>query len=445
MLKKLVKLIFGLLLIIAFGLTGLNYLGIYLDEESITEIELIPLTKVPSEENAFEVIEAIFDEKKDPDWSTLKNLRGDGWDQLEVKKVLDENVGLLKQLPVALERERFMSYPIDFESDFADYQRYTGLVDLLILRSRLSINEGRYDETLNDIRLALKLSELVKADESAILISYAFGNALEHRTLNWIHRLASNHDLSSAQLSQLASLFDLLPDYHEDRFEMVFSGEYAYTKTMSNDLLSPPFLERVDWLFDGTIEMRSDFGQSESALIDVLSVPSYNFFFQKKRTHNSYISLLNHFQSQVKESFCNKINYQTPVRELSIFDSLGMNILGKNTGTFDTYISRRCFSNFYAQAAKVSIALKRYSVDIGNQAETLQQLVPKHLKRVPVDAFTGEPLLFNYKAQTLYSRGLNFRDDGAQQETYVRKCEANEVCANNPAISIDIDIGNTME
>lgn len=443
--KKLAKLSVGLLLVIVFSLTGLNYLGIYLDEESVTDIELLLLTKVPSEENAFEAIEAIFDEKKDPDWTALGNLRGDGWDQLKVKKVLDENVGLLNQLPVALSREMFMSYPIDFESDFADYQRYVGLVDLLILRSRLSTNQGKYDETLNDIRLALKLSELVKADESAILISYAIGDALEHRTLNWVHRLVSNHDLSSAQLSHLASLLDLLPDYHDDRFEMVFSGEYAYIETMSNDLLSPPFLERVDWLFDGTIEMRINFGQSESAFIDVLSVPSYNFFFQKKRTHNSYISLLNHFQSQVKESFCNKINYQTPVRELSIFDSLGMNILGKNNGIFDTFISRRCFSNFYTQAAKASVALKRYAVEIGDQAETLEQLVPKYLKRVPIDAFTGEPLLFNQKAQTLYSRGMNFRDDGGQQETYIRKCEANEVCANNPAISIDIEINNTME
>jgi len=63
----------------------------------------------------------------------------------------------------------------------------------------------------------------------------------------------------------------------------------------------------------------------------------------------------------------------------------------------------------------VAIALQRYHLDHGNYPEDLDQLVPDYLSAIPLDPFTGNPLI--YKPNTgdpflLYSLGNNRIDDG---------------------------------
>jgi hypothetical protein len=64
----------------------------------------------------------------------------------------------------------------------------------------------------------------------------------------------------------------------------------------------------------------------------------------------------------------------------------------------------------------VELALRCYRAEQGHGPERLEELVPKHLKRVPLDPFNGKPL--TYRAQgtnwLLYSVGLDGVDDGGK-------------------------------
>ncbi len=68
------------------------------------------------------------------------------------------------------------------------------------------------------------------------------------------------------------------------------------------------------------------------------------------------------------------------------------------------------------QNLRVAMALAAYQADHGKYPETLAVLQPKYLPTVPLDLFSGEPLIYepDDKGYLLYSVGENGIDDGGQ-------------------------------
>jgi hypothetical protein len=61
----------------------------------------------------------------------------------------------------------------------------------------------------------------------------------------------------------------------------------------------------------------------------------------------------------------------------------------------------------------VAFALAAYHKDNGHYPKTLESLAPKYLKHIPLDLFTGKPLIYrpNEKGYLLYSVGVNGQDE----------------------------------
>lgn len=68
------------------------------------------------------------------------------------------------------------------------------------------------------------------------------------------------------------------------------------------------------------------------------------------------------------------------------------------------------------QNLRVAMALAAYRADHGKYPETLAALQPKYLPTIPLDLFSGEPLIYepDDKGYLLYSVGENAIDDGGQ-------------------------------
>ncbi|KKL19157.1 hypothetical protein LCGC14_2468320, partial [marine sediment metagenome] len=66
--------------------------------------------------------------------------------------------------------------------------------------------------------------------------------------------------------------------------------------------------------------------------------------------------------------------------------------------------------------AKVAIALAGFRAETGRWPERLGQVSPKYLKKVPVDLYTGEALLYRVEGERciVYSLGANGIDDDGQ-------------------------------
>ncbi len=76
----------------------------------------------------------------------------------------------------------------------------------------------------------------------------------------------------------------------------------------------------------------------------------------------------------------------------------------------------------HARALPLFLAIERYLLDNGKLPENLDALIPNYLAAIPIDPFTGKPLLFQpsidqtnpdqRRSYTIYSAGRNQTDDG---------------------------------
>jgi hypothetical protein len=74
------------------------------------------------------------------------------------------------------------------------------------------------------------------------------------------------------------------------------------------------------------------------------------------------------------------------------------------------------------RSSRMAVAVERYRRDRGNVPRALSDLVPHYVSDVPVDPFSGHPLLFRAGADayTIYSVGPNQKDDGGDLTSELR-------------------------
>ncbi|MBD3176857.1 MAG: hypothetical protein GF320_16885 [Armatimonadia bacterium] len=94
-----------------------------------------------------------------------------------------------------------------------------------------------------------------------------------------------------------------------------------------------------------------------------------------------------------------------PIAEMLLFSSLDKLI--------------RKLHEHEAQVASLAVlcGLRLYAMDHGEMPESLDALVPDYLPEMPLDPFTGEPLIYHPPAEglALYSVGPDGQDDGGQR------------------------------
>ena len=96
----------------------------------------------------------------------------------------------------------------------------------------------------------------------------------------------------------------------------------------------------------------------------------------------------------------------------------------RGVGTSSYPLLRSIMSTFRCETERqmliTAIALKRYKMKHGKTAETLSDLVPEFLAKLPTDFMDGKPLRYRANPDgtfTLYSVGDDGRDDGGDAST----------------------------
>lgn len=82
--------------------------------------------------------------------------------------------------------------------------------------------------------------------------------------------------------------------------------------------------------------------------------------------------------------------------------------------SLDSAIISSARAHYLNTAVRATIAIHRYRGEEGRWPESLATLVPKYIANLPLDRFTGKPLLYRTGADgpVLYSTGINRIDDG---------------------------------
>ncbi len=76
----------------------------------------------------------------------------------------------------------------------------------------------------------------------------------------------------------------------------------------------------------------------------------------------------------------------------------------------------KCRENSEAGITRLLLALKCYKLDHGDLPESLDELVPKYIDKIPIDDFDGKHLRYSKEKRIIYSVGRDMKDSGGRRK-----------------------------
>ncbi len=282
---------------------------------------------------------------------------------------------------------------------------------ILQLRSVAELQNSQPDKALEDVTLALQLTDKIRTEP--FLISHLVRIAMLQITLQPVWEGLAEHRWSDAQLVALdAELekLDFLPDY-----KLSIRSEMGCQSVEMDRLRRHP--EQMQDLDNfGDWDGNSSHLSLPGGLIAHL-IPTGWFYQNQFRCARMlvdyYIPVADVSQGIFSPGLARRgddaLRAETKTASpFNVFERLFIPALGNAAKKF-------AYAQSSTDLARTAIALERYRLAHGEYPESLDALAPQFIDKVPHDVIGGGPLKYRHTADgqfVLYSVGWNETDDG---------------------------------
>lgn len=287
-----------------------------------------------------------------------------------------------------------------------------GCVRILTLRAGAELTLGQTESAVNDLELAFYLTDAIRPEP--VLISQLVRGAAAQLTLQPVWEGLADRHWSDAQLQHLErrlQQFDFLADARFAlRGERAFgNGIFVYVRNHPRGY--------------GDLGMAEAGNESESSMMGLLATLMPRGWFYLEQLN--YNRLFTQWIEPGLDVPSRRVNPQTLAEnEAAIGKSLspGLALLTQHrilSAMLLPALTRACQRFAYVQTmvdeAALACALERYRLANGRYPDSLAELAPKFVEKLPHDVITGEPLKYRRADNdrfVLYSVGWNGKDDG---------------------------------
>jgi len=282
---------------------------------------------------------------------------------------------------------------------------------VLELRAIAKLQNGQSEKALDDVKLMLHLNEAVRTEP--FIISHLVRIALfEECTLQPIYEGLAEHYWSDAQLveldSELANL-DFLADYPKvQKSAIIFSSEEANYLRRHRDYATQ--FAQMGISYRGEIKFQ----------FAIYHYMPGGWFYQSAlkngRMLMQYLPSVNHDTGTISPALVRKADAAAN-NAVSFFDPLDAlnKMFNSDFLIAGNFVKKIADAQSSVDLVRVAIALERYRLAHGSYPDTLDELAPQSIEKVPHDVIRGGPLHYrrNDDGQfVLYSVGWNEKDDG---------------------------------
>lgn len=318
---------------------------------------------------------------------------GEPWpEQAAVEAFLEQYADSMKLMHQAAQQHGTARYDIDFEAGFdtkLDHvDRLRSAARMLMLEAHLRAHRGDADGAAESIGAILRVSESLR--DEPLLVSQLVRYACATMGLNLAGEMLPHVDFRPEDLATLQDEVEAMR--LEDGFRRAMIGERA----SGIEVFRNPAAQ-TDMEFDVPTGPRNDdltlYLQFMDEIIDAARKPWPE---RLKAT------------SRVDQRIQARIENGGPLDNLRyVFTFLllpASNAVVEADGRTQALV----------RAATVRIALQRYRLEHGQFPESIEQLVPKFLDKVPEDPFDGQPLRYAIRdgEPLVYSVGRDQVDNG---------------------------------
>jgi len=295
----------------------------------------------------------------------------------------------------------------------SDFRR---LARTLRWRAYLRAEQGRYEDTFDDMKACYRFGRHLRGDKS--LIEQLVGIAIEAIAVQTIRDIIGKYQIDSVTLATFQQ------DFEQMIADENFTVSFKFEKLAMYDVIQRCFTE-------------DRFGEGHLSLDGLRLVGSvtdselFEFILEGKHWTTPLHVLFTHPNKQESRemvdrcyAFWDKIAQKTPAQiraegidtEKEAMEIIKGNILLE---ILTPAIGRVCEiahrNRIDVEATLAVIAILRYKEDVGDYPENLDELIEAGLlKALPIDPYSDQPLVYKGTESdfVLYGVGENFKDDG---------------------------------
>lgn len=287
-------------------------------------------------------------------------------------------------------------------------------VQFLQLRACAGLQAGRADSALDDIKLMMRLNDLVR--EEPFLISHLVHIAMFQIEVQVFWQGLAERRWDDAQLARLDAWLarsDFLTNYTR-----AMAGEKAFgCQTTSYLEQNRREMRNVMGLL---FQLPGNLGENET-LVNCVAIATPRGWLEQNQAviWRFYEEHLDHLIDVQRRTYSTtnavrEANAESKLRSsLSPYNRLASMVLPALSKAARRFV----FAQQSLDFTRVAIALERYRLANGHFPDTLDALAPTFLARIPHDVVSGEPLRYRRTEDgsfILYSVGWNQTDDGGQ-------------------------------
>ncbi|MFW6189693.1 MAG: hypothetical protein ACOC7T_04590 [Planctomycetota bacterium] len=374
---------------------------------------------LPDEQNAWSYfrkagIEANwpdYREEREEDEKLSAALELEEWDEELVEKWLERNAEALETWRRGLRQNESVAPKMKVGALMPELEGMRTLAQLAVLRAAYLHRQGRdyaaFEECLRTIRFGHRIQ-----NSRGPLLHYFVGNAVKAiGVYTWL-RLLPEAELAPDALREFARELQKY-QRNEEGLKNTFRTEYEYQEQTVEQISSGRF---------GAPEL----GMDRARYREMMSRGFGRLFWKPNATRRLLARMIRVSVDNVPRTLAETDFSEMPetpevegpfsIARLTVSgNSIGRILIPMLKPAYERVQEQKCRSRLEIAVLRTMLALKAHKVRTGRLPESLRELVPQYLPRMPADPFDGEPLRYSREKRIVYSVGQDLEDSGGSK------------------------------
>jgi len=366
-----------------------------IDDRENAYIALLPALRQIKEQKPYKQVEAIIKDEKVIDYS-------------RVNQLINQHSAFLLALSESLELDSFQA-PVEKDFYGPKIERYAKEINFLhkleFLNIKKLLHEGNMEAASREILKLFKYGYLLQNSDSG-LIYFMLGTIVKNSALDLTKDWVAKSNFDSAYYKEFLGSIEK----YMDNNGIVNSYKMEYT-AISNSLEG-----LVEHLIKGDKELLEKYRQNPIRM---------RYFYNENATRNE---VARYFRQEIKnlsEPYANiehKEMYRPSNRFAKYLTLLTGNPFGKILlqqlvmPRFHHRVEQKFKMDAKCNLTKLLLALRAYYADTNSLPNSLEELVPNYISKIPKDPFDDKELRYSKLEKIIYSVDSDMKDNQGDKE-----------------------------
>ncbi len=396
----------------------------YPDKDDLTAEDddlLVSRIAIPETENAFtyfnQAVEKIY-WPEDKEGLIFDIIDGEEWDTSFIAELISQNEQSFNLLEEGLTYSNSQApESTSLDAPRPEVRLWLKIAQLSSIKATYLFKQGKEKAAFDEAIKVIKIGHMIQ-DSQGGLIYHLIGMAMKRIGLERLREMVADTTLSP---ELLRSYVDELGELKANREGLAYALKVDYTVMAKN----------IDDLSTGEASWGRMTGETEEEAKARDKMVQTEYFFMPNKTKRLFAEVYRDGIANIPKHYAEMkfldpqefyVPLPDPESELSIIKfALSPNSQGNMfymlvMPSLSRFVSGVCLEDFWVSGTQLLLAMKSYKSETGSLPQSLGELMPEYILKVPEDPYDGNPIRYLPEGRTIYSVGEDLIDAGGSEE-----------------------------